>query len=222
MPPLPRGDVIGYVPVETSVNDSDVERVDVALTVDAAAIPGDRGRDSIVVYRYANGSWEPLETSYDVSEARYRASANGFGNLAVASLAPGRIEVVNTTEPPDWASPGYNTSVSATVRNPGDRPAERQLTVTVDGRPIATKNVELQPGEERSVEFSFPATPGTVAVNDTVAGRMNVSDSEEWDQDPGTGFSTGEGPGFDLGLVAVVFVALVLAGTAVRVRRRFE
>ncbi|MDS0278688.1 hypothetical protein NDI85_12850 [Halomicroarcula sp. S1AR25-4] len=219
LPPVPRGDALGYVPVETGIDDEAVRSVGLAVDVDAQAVPDNRSRDSVVVYRYTNEGWSALPTRYDSSAGRYLATADGLSSLAVASLEPGQVRVVNTTSPPDWARQGYQTNVTATVENPGDRPAQRTLTVTVDGRPVANETVRLDPGERDEVTIGFPAGGGTVAVEGTEAGQMNVSEGNQWDNDPPSGLSAGDGPGFDLGLVALLFVALVLVGSVERLRR---
>ncbi|MBX0324197.1 hypothetical protein EGH21_14255 [Halomicroarcula sp. F13] len=219
LPPVPRGDALGYVAVETDLDDEAVGSVALAMQLDDRALPANRSRDSVVVYRYTNGSWTALPTRYDSNAGQYLASAGGLSSLAVVSMEPGQVRVVNTTSPPDWARQGYRTNVTATVENPGDRPARRNLTVTVDGRPVANKTVRLEPGERDEVTIGFPAGGGTVAVEGTEAGQMNVSEGNQWDDDPPSGLSAGDGPGFDLGLAALLFVGLVLVGVAQRLRR---
>ncbi len=102
------------------------------------------------------------------------------------------------------------------MANSGDRPASRDLTVRVDGEPVATRTVTLDPGVREELTVEFPATEGTVTVEGVEAGELRVGATAEAG---GTAVdvSSGLGPGF--GPVAVL-IALVAAGTLSAVRRR--
>ncbi|WP_276273180.1 CARDB domain-containing protein [Haloarcula litorea] len=206
-----RGTVVRYLPVASAAEPTAVGRVEYAVRVDERALPA-ASRDSLTLYRATGEGWRRLDTRTNASADRLRASADGVSSLAVVALTPGRVEVVATTQPPDWARRGYEASVTATVANPGDRAATRTLSVTVDGTGVANRTVTVAPGQRRNVTLSFPARSGTVAVGGVEAGSMSVGGGTAARTTAGA-----SGPGFG---AAGAAVALLVAAALARTRRR--
>jgi len=220
MPAVPHGAVLGYVPIETNLATTDLTSVSVWMRIDDSSLPEGQSPENVEVYRLEGDRWIPLRTTVTAS-GTYRADFSNLSSLAVASLAPGEVNLVNTAGPPDWAQRGTETTVTAIVENPGDRPANRTLTLTVDGTPVTNRTVQLGPGERRPVELTFPAQAGTVAVDGTEAGQLAVGEERQAGAQGGEPTMTsGDGPGFNPATAAIaVLVAALVSGVARRLRR---
>jgi len=160
---------------------------------------------------------------------RYRASAPGLSRFAIApagsAAAAGNATddtdaatETTSTPPPDTPqgpqlgvataslnrsaiAPGEAVAVNATVRNRGSAAGAMTAALTVDGQAEATRNVSLDAGNARSIQFVVaPNATGeyAVAVGGTGAGTLTVGES---------------GPGL-LGFLGVL--PLDLLGTLVR------
>ena len=121
----------------------------------------------------------------------------------------------------DWVRSGFNTTVRTTVQNARSRPVNETLTVTVDGEPVATNEVALDPAEETVVETEFEAVDGTVRVNGVTAGQLTVENQSA----PATvgdeqATTAARGPGFSLAQVGVVVTILTAIGWTSRSLRR--
>lgn len=134
------------------------------------------------------------------------------------------LEPASTT-----VAPGNPLTVSATVTNIGGTAATKAVELRIDGDPIATEEISLDPDERNTVSFDIetPDEPGrymhSIHTTDTsVAGGLTVEPSEaepdsEPESDPEPEAETDDGtPGFG-GIVALV--ALVAAALLV-IRRR--
>jgi hypothetical protein len=117
------------------------------------------------------------------------------------------IAVIDATSVYSWVRSGFNGSVRVTVANRDDERASRELTVRVDGDPVATREVTLEPDRRREVTIEFPATEGTVTVEGVEAGELRVG--EENSDPPSEGTETeATGPGFGAGTGIAAFAAL--------------
>ncbi|PSP79696.1 hypothetical protein BRC81_04130 [Halobacteriales archaeon QS_1_68_20] len=91
----------------------------------------------------------------------------------------GRADVtVTDASVPAEAYSGDPVTVEATVENRGDAGAETTLALTVDGEAVAERTVDLEGGEETTVEFEHAfEDPGDhdVAVDEQMAGTVSVA-----------------------------------------------
>jgi uncharacterized cupredoxin-like copper-binding protein len=155
---------------------------------------------------------EPLRTATD------RPTGTPTEPSADATDGSSRVEVVDASSVHTWVRVGFEAAVQVTVRNPGESTATRELTVTVDGDPVTTRTVTLEPGDRRELTIKFEATPGQVAVEGVDAGRLRVGTAAAR-QDVVGGTPTSEaGPGFGAGTAALALVFAVAAAVAVRNR----
>ncbi|MHB8604077.1 MAG: M1 aminopeptidase family protein [Thermoplasmatota archaeon] len=69
------------------------------------------------------------------------------------------IELTNLTLVPDHGLPGTHVGVSVRVQNRGISASSLNVPLDIDGREIAAKAVNLDVGEERTIDFAFDA-PG--------------------------------------------------------------
>jgi len=217
------GDEIGTYVAGLQVGDDAVASKGIRLE------PGESGRIEFVREFGDPGTYEvgigsliagtvTVEPSSSPSPARGTPTARDGSATAGSGLTAGAesgVELRDVRSVYSWVRVGFNGSVRATVANPGDEPASRELTVRVDGDPVATREVALDPGEEDVVEVEFPATEGTVTVEGVEAGELRVGGTRE---PPATAVdaSGGTGPGFG---PAATLLALVAAGALSAVRR---
>lgn len=150
-----------------------------------------------------------FERTFD-EPGEYAIAVGGEDAGTLTVEEPGRIEIVNVSLPADWVRAGYETTVEVTVANPGDRPADRTLTVTADGEPVRTETVRVAPGDRQQVDVEFEAVEGTIAVDGIEAGSLAVGGVEVDENDDEAATDDVDGaPGF--GVVAALLAVFVLA-----------
>ena len=211
------GDEIGTYVAGLQVGDNAVASKGIRLE------PGESGRIEFVREFTEPGTYEvgigsliagtvTVEPSSSASPARGAPTARDGSATAGAESG---VELRDARSVYSWVRVGFNGSVRATVVNSGDEPVSRELTVRVDGEPVATRTVRLDPGEEDVVAVEFPATEGTVTVEGVEAGELRVGGTRE-PPETAVDASGGTGPGFGLG---AFLLALVAAGALSAVRR---
>jgi hypothetical protein len=191
--------------------------------------PGESGRVEFVrsfgdpgVYDVGIGSVPAgtvtVERAPSPSPAGESPAMTDASTTATPTAEEGELVVRDAKSQYSWVRAGFNGSVRVTVANPGDRPASRELTVRVEGEPVATRTVTLDPGASAEVTVEFPATEGTVTVEGVEGGELRVgSTAGATESNADTDASSGFGPGF--GPVATL-LTLVAAGALSAVRRR--
>ena len=227
-PPVPTGTALGYVDVETDLEEGAVSSVGVDVAVREEALPEGRDPSSVRLYRYHDGRWTPMETTHETNvdgtdADGYRASAPGVSPVAVVSVAPGAVEVVDATVPSEWVRDGHRASVRATVENDGGRTASRAMSVSVDGDRVASEMVTLDPNERTEVVVEFEAREGNVSVEGVEAGALTVGTPAEtdsqWSLPSSTQSSIPEFSPVSLALL-ILLTALVVRAVQAGVRRR--
>lgn len=137
----------------------------------------------LVVYRRSNGSVSRLDvTTTGAADGRltFAAETDGFSTFVVAVDRP-RIRVDDASLARTTSEPGQSVDVTATVSNRGNAAGERPVRVTVDGRVVAERTVDLAPGESATVSVPVAAnTTGEhrVAVNGVDAGTLVVETTD--------------------------------------------
>ena len=81
---------------------------------------------------------------------------------------------------PDKASAGQDIKIAASVQNTGQVADSRKLELRVDGNVTDSKNVTLQPGENKTIDFSYkPKDPGTYRISlDGQSKTINVEKAQ--------------------------------------------
>ncbi|MFO8115954.1 MAG: CARDB domain-containing protein, partial [Halorubrum sp.] len=214
---VPNGSALGYVEIGSTLDAADTSAATLRFDVDSDALPEGLRQEDVAVMRYVDGEWTTAGVTHTVDGDAHTATMPNAAPVAVVALEPGSVDIVDSDVPADQVRVGYETTLRATVENPGDRPANRTLTVTMDGEQLAERDVSLDPGESATVQIAFePVDGGTVSLNGTEAGSISLFGGDEGATDTGT--QTEESaPGF--GLTAAV-LALLVAALAVRVGRR--
>jgi PGF-pre-PGF domain-containing protein len=214
-------ETLGYLTVDTAVQNGYFESVEFRFDVPKSALPEGATLDDVALYRYDGSDWTKLDTSR--SGTTFEATSPGFSVFAVgvdageADLAVTGAEL-SATE----LAPGETVEVTATVENDGRQDGTAEIALTIDGETVATETVTVAAGESTTVTFTHAfdaAGDYEIAVEDASAGSLSVQDDETT-----TLATTTEAPGGDddgIGAIAVVVVVflVILAVAAVYLHR---
>ena len=139
-------------------------------------------------------------------EHTIRAALEGYQpatrNITVSSAI--RLTGLNVTAK---ASAGQNMDVKATLQNVGTTSDSKTLELKVNGKTVATKDVSLGPGENKTVTFQYkPADPGVY--------RFDVEDRSQT--------VTVEKASNNTALIAVILMLIIVAGAGFYLYRTGE
>ncbi|MFB6164507.1 MAG: hypothetical protein ABEJ31_05060 [Haloarculaceae archaeon] len=234
LPALPSGHrPVGAWTLAANGADGHVANATVTVTADESALDGD-ARDVAAYRRNATtGNWTRTAlTAVGVSNAtrEFEVRLSAFGTLALAEpVADAAVESV--TASPSTATVGDATAVTVTamVTNGGAANATVPLTLTVDGDPVATRNVTVGADSQRAVSFTqhferagdHRLTVGNRTTTVTVENASTPADAAEDRPANETATRTttnGFGPGFTA--VTAIAAALVAGLAALVLRRR--
>ncbi|MFC5135289.1 MULTISPECIES: CARDB domain-containing protein [Haloferacaceae] len=216
-PAAPRGTVLAYVDLGSNLAANETSESTLHFELDSAALPDGTGTDDVQVMQYVDGEWTTVGVTHGVDGSSHSVGLPDVTPLAVVSIEPGSVEIVDA-DVPDWVRTGYETSVSATVRNTGKRTVTRTLVVSIDGEAVAERDVSVEPGETAAVDIAFePTDGGTVTLDGVEVGELSVGDSRGGSAPSSDGSdSTDDIPGF--GPITAI-IALLVAALAARIRR---
>lgn len=206
------GETIDYLEIETNTSDDDIEEAEFDVRVSES----EREQlgvspDSVVVYRYHDGEWDSLDTTYR-GDDRYQVSTPGFSVFAVGT----DIRYDNATLATATVAPGEQFTGEVDVTNSG--PTEQTVNLTLDTAEgtISTGSVDMPANTTKTATISGTLTDaGTyeLAINGDTAGTLQVTDSTAEETTGGAETTAGgSGPGFTVvaTLIAVLSVAFAL------------
>jgi hypothetical protein len=141
-------------------------------------------------------------------------STSGTAVGPMPPLGQGPIEIVDVTLPSEAMTSRSDNFLWVNLRNPANRTASRQLTVRVNGRPVANQTVRLDGGERAVVRVGVETRNGTVTVDGIEASRIRTGEPPDNTDGP-AGLAGLLGPrlvlaGAILGAAGVVLGAAVL------------
>jgi len=208
--PVARGVTLGYMEFNSSRGTASTSPATLQFTIDEGAIPRGLDHEDVTVMQYTDGEWTTANVTHEIEGGTHTATLPHAAPVAVVALEPGRVDVVEGAVPVDRVRAGYETTLRATVDNPGDRQATRNLTVTVDGEPVAEREVALDPGENATVEITFePRESGPVSLEGEEVGSVELLGDSDGAATSADSRTDGRVPGF--GVVVAVFALLVTA-----------
>ncbi|HWQ19155.1 MAG TPA: S-layer protein domain-containing protein [Methanotrichaceae archaeon] len=180
------------ITVNGGVNQTAIEGADVSFDESAIGTTNEQGT---VTY-----------ASNITGEHTIRATKDGYQpatrNITVSSAI--RLTGLNVTEK---ASAGQNMDVKATLQNAGTTSDSKTLELKVNGKTVATKDVSLEPGENKTVTFQYkPADPGVY--------RFDVEDRSQT--------VTVEKASSNAALIAVILMLIIVAGAGFYLYRTGE
>ncbi len=108
-----------------------------------------------------------------------KAEKEGYDSISKKITVTSLVQV-NSLSLPDKASAGQNIKIAAGVQNTGQVPDSRNLELRVDGNLTDSKNVTLQAGENKTIDFSYkPKDPGTYRISlDGQSKTINVEKAQ--------------------------------------------
>lgn len=233
----PGNGTVSYIVVDESVPESALSEVEFDFTVSDAALQ-QRGvaPSDVVLYRFADGEWTALETTYlgqSGSTHRFRAVSPGLSVFAVRAAGP-ELSVTGASLDATTATAGDAVGVAATVENTGTGDGEFAAELTVDGAVVASETVSLDAGETATVTFeptfdepgSYEVAvggvqAGTVAVEQAGTTTTSESAGDETTADETTTTLVTEPGSFDFVAVGLLLAVLaIVLGLFALVRRR--
>ncbi|MDT3435584.1 PGF-pre-PGF domain-containing protein [Haloarcula sp. 1CSR25-25] len=184
--------------------------------------------ESVVMYRFHNGSWNALETTH-LGGNRFKADTPGFSSFAIGVAQPS-VSVTDASLSTTEVNTGESVDVSAVVENSGDLEGNITLDVTADGTSVETREITVGADESvtETVSVTFDDTGSyQIAVNGVSAGTLSVTEAAaatdtgtetETDTETITNTETvpsTEPPGDDGGLPLIgIGIVIVLAALA--------
>ncbi|ODR82270.1 peptidase M26, partial [Haladaptatus sp. W1] len=173
------GHAVGFVEVDHSVRDADIDGAGLTFRIDARRFE-ETGMDATeaVVYRYHGGRWNAPDTSVvgrDGGEYVLRADSPGLSVFAVGLRDADLLSVTGASLSKPSAAVGAPVTASATVTNRGNWLANDSLAVTANGTTLAARTVTIPAGETVTVTFDVTRDrPGTygIAIDDVSAGTV--------------------------------------------------
>jgi hypothetical protein len=138
--------------------------------------------DRLVVRRGDDGGWETLDMRYvGMRNGRavfeFESKSPVFSTLVVGARTPD-LRVADAGPERPTVAPDESSTIAVSVRNDGLAAGERDVTLSVDDERLATRAVELAPGESATVRFTVPPRPPgryAVSVDGVDAGTLVVT-----------------------------------------------
>ncbi|MFC4549662.1 MULTISPECIES: PKD domain-containing protein [Halorussus] len=175
---LSDAEALAYLEVDSKYLDASLDRARVEFSVNESRLAGLASTEDASLYRYADGSWERLNTTVverSGDTARLKASADGVGTFAVGAttaLSVADAELSRTT-----VAKGGTVEATVAVENAADAERSATLDLTLGGERVASEQVTVAAGETKNVTLSADA-PATgsyeVAVSGTDLGSLTV------------------------------------------------
>lgn len=230
--------VKGYLEVNTqSISDEDISQATLRFRLSSSRLSQFSSPENVVLYRYHDGAWQELETTYvgeQNGEHAFSAVTPGFSVFAIGEKQPD-ISVSSADLSQSAITTGESVELTAQVTNDGNGQGTYPVELTVNGEVVQTKEVTVSAGESTTVTFSYtPSEAGSyeISINDASAGTLEVSaedqptdttttTADEPDETTTTAITTTpdeDEPGEDDdgigGSLIALLVLLVLAGVA--------
>ncbi|WP_162224314.1 PGF-pre-PGF domain-containing protein [Halorussus salinus] len=196
--------VKGYLQVEKElISNADIEEATFRFGLSSSQLSEYSTPNNVVLYRYHDGSWQELETTFvgqENGQYKFEAVTPGFSVFAIGEKQPS-ISVSSAELGRSTVTVGETVDVTAELTNDGNGEGTYTAELTVDGDVVATKDVTVKGGETKTVTFNYEASETgkfEVSVDDASAGTLTVveegdagSDSDGSDSDETT---TSAGP----------------------------
>ena len=234
VPSDPNGVAVkGYLQVKKQyITNADIKQATIHFQVSPEQLSEHSTPENIVLYRYHDGSWQTLETTFvgkQNGQYAFKAVIPGFSVFAIGEQQPS-ISVTGADLERSSITLGETVQVTAEVTNDGNGEGIYTVELTVEGEVVKKKQVTVGAGETKTVTFSYtPSETGTydVSVSGVSAGTLEVTEDEQSDDsddsDDGSdqttstttpGSDTGPGGNDGTGGSLIALLVLVLLGGA--------
>ena len=221
-----------FVRVDHTIDNANVSDVDVAFRVRKDLLAGNEtGPEDVALYRYQNGSWTELPTTF-VGEGGthyfFSASSPGLSDF-VTGVKQAKFRIDDAIVSVTSIRTGEGVDILVRVTNVGGADGTYDVELILEEAVVDHRALSIAPNGTRQVTFerSF-ADPGTyeLYVNERFVANVSVARVESTTTETdGSGRLTGAGetgietPGF--GVVSAV-VALVVAALGLTLGRRLR
>ena len=143
--------------------------VDLTFTYDPALIPEGVAEENLVIAMWdeAAGEWVNLASTVDPVSHTITAKVSHFTAFTVVAYTrPAAFTASALTISPTEVDAGETVTISANVANTGDLAGSYKVTLKIDGKVVATKEVTLAGGASQRVTFTTAKDEaGTYTVN---------------------------------------------------------
>nr|WP_303646739.1 PQQ-binding-like beta-propeller repeat protein [Haloarchaeobius salinus] len=186
---------VGYVTVEHTISDDDVDDVGFTFEVSKRYLD-DRGVDSnsLALYRDETTRWNQLPTTVvgeTESHYRFEADSPGLSRFAIGVAEP-VFEVSSAELDTGTTTVGEPVTLSVAVENIGNAAGTVTVPITVDGDRVATRTVDVDARSATTLTVELaPSEAGTheVVVDGEPVGAL-VVEQESTTQPPTTAVQT--------------------------------
>ncbi|OYR48470.1 APHP domain-containing protein [Halorubrum sp. Ea1] len=212
--PVSHGIALGYMEFNSSLGAASTSAATLHFTVDEEELPDGLSPENVAVLWYADDEWTMANVTHNVDGETHRATLPHAMPVAVVAMEPGRVKILDGVLPAEQVRVGYETTLRTTVVNPGDRPATRNITVSMNGEAVTERKVTLDPDENTTVQIEFePAESGAVSLEGTEVGEITLFGDKDNDATSTDAETDDDIPGFG---VPVAVLALLVTALAVR------
>ncbi|MFB6220405.1 MAG: PGF-pre-PGF domain-containing protein [Halolamina sp.] len=174
---------LGAIRVNHTIADENISNVTFTFRLSQERLAAaDATPEEVALYRYHNGSWNALNTTFlrEVNGTYvFRAVSPGLSDFTAAAQKP-EFELEKALVEPESVTVGDAVSIRVRIHNVGDADGSYTAKLLFDGEVIATEQVSIAANGTRQVEFSrTPDTAGIyeVQVNNASAGTLSVKAS---------------------------------------------
>jgi len=136
--------------------------------------------------------------------------------VTVSAVRPAKFEVSELAVTPSSIKLGETVSISVKIANTGGEASSYDVVLKINGQPVSTKTVSLEPGASTTVTFSYtPETEGTYEIDVSgLGGSLTVTKPEE--------AAVGGAPWLLIATVAAVVVIAIVIGALLLLKRRSQ
>jgi hypothetical protein len=216
---------VSYFTAEAfGISDDEITEVNFTFTLSDSEI-GDRSPENVRLFRYHDGEWVTLETTY-LGDNEFRARSPGFTAYAIGFQSEqADLSVTEASLATDTVNVGEEVTISATVENTGGESGSITLELTANGETVTTREVTVDAGASETFEFqgSFSETGEyDIAVNDVSAGTLTVEETTGEttatatpDETPTDTPGDDDSGGLGVGMIIAILLVLLAIGAGV-------
>lgn len=177
----------GYLQVEkTYLTNKEIGTATIHFQLAANQLSAHSTPKNIVLYRYHNGTWTALETTFrgkQNGQYTFKAVTPGFSVFAIGERQP-QFSLSNVALDQSSVTVGETVQVTAEITNDGTGEGTYTAELVVGDTVTQTKQVTVGAGDSETVTFTYTAEEAgeqTLAIGETSVGTLSVTDADDSD-----------------------------------------